>query len=205
MMKPSVRKLKMSAWVVIGLLATACASSNVLNVQYKLPALAAGPIPRNVVIAFEDARTNRDFLTPAARQELEGFLNVYALTISRPGQTPELKGAYPLGTLFSEILRYRLEDSGAKVMPPGAAADAEVQLALNQFQLDFGDRKWNASVAYEARLLKNGTLLSRQTISGSAERIMLMKKTDAEKVIGELVSDAINQLDLMALFKQAGL
>jgi hypothetical protein len=195
----------MSAWSVIGLLAAACASSNVLNVQYQLPALAAGPIPRNVVIAFEDARKNSDFFTPAARQELEGILNVYALTISKPGQTPELKGAYPLGPLFSEILRYRLEDSGAKVMPPGAAADAEVKLVLNQFRLDFDDRKWNASVAYDARLLKNGTLLSRQTISGSAERIMLMKKTDAEKVIGELVSDAINQLDLMALFKQAGL
>lgn len=205
MMRASVRKWKMSAWSVIGLLAAACASSNVLNVQYQLPALAAGPIPRNVVIAFEDARKNSDFFTPAARQELEGILNVYALTISKPGQTPELKGAYPLGPLFSEILRYRLEDSGAKVMPPGAAADAEVKLVLNQFRLDFDDRKWNASVAYDARLLKNGTLLSRQTISGSAERIMLMKKTDAEKVIGELVSDAINQLDLMALFKQAGL
>jgi hypothetical protein len=34
---------------------------------------------------------------------------------------------------------------------------------------------------------------------------MLLKRSDAEKVLGELVSDAINQMDLGALFKQAGL
>ena len=205
MMRQHSRKWRLSGGAVIALLAAACASSNVLNVQYKLPALAAGPIPRSVVIAFEDARKNSAFFTPSAREELEGFLNVYALTVSKPGQAAELKGAYPLGPLFTEILRYRLEDSGAKVMPPGSQADAELKLVLNQFQLDFGDRKWSASVAYEAQLLKNGTRLSMQAISGSAERVMLMKKADAEKVIGELVSDAINQLDLPALFKQAGL
>jgi hypothetical protein len=34
--------------------------------------------------------------------------------------------------------------------------------------------------------------------------MMWMKKADAEKVIGELVSDAVNQMDLASLFKQAG-
>jgi len=33
---------------------------------------------------------------------------------------------------------------------------------------------------------------------------MFMKKADAEKVLGELVSDGINQMDVSALFKQAG-
>jgi hypothetical protein len=205
MIKRSSLQWKLGVWMALGFLAAACASSNVLNVQYKLPALAAGPFPRSVVIAFEDARKSSVFFTPSARQELEGFLNVYALTVSKPGQATELKGAYPLGPLFSEILRYRLEDSGVKVMPPGTQADAELKLVLNQFQLDFGDRKWNASIAYEAQMLKNGALLSMQAINGSAERVMLMKKTDAEKVLGELVSDAINQLDLTSIFRQAGL
>lgn len=191
--------------LAIGILTGACASSNVMNVQYQLPALAGGPIPHSVVIVFEDARKNSAFLTQSAREELEGFSDVYALTVSRPGRGNELKGAYPLAPLFTEILRYRLEDSGVKVMPPGASADAELKLVLNEFQLDFGDRKWSASVAYEARLLKNGTLLSMQGVTGSAERVMFMKKADAEKVVGELVSDTINQMDLTGLFKRAGL
>jgi hypothetical protein len=191
--------------LAIGILTVACASSNVMNVQYQLPALAGGPIPRSVVIVFEDDRKSSAFLTRSAREELEGFSDVYALTVSRPGRGSELKGAYPLGPLFTEILRYRLEDSGVKVMPPGADADAELNLVLKEFQLDFGDRKWSASVAYETRLLKNGTLLSMQAVTGSAERVMFMKKADAEKVVGELVSDAINQMDLTGLFKRAGL
>jgi len=200
-----LQKWGYGAWVAFGILAAACASSNVMNVQYQLPALAGGPIPRSVVIVFEDARKNRAFLTPSAREELEGFSDVYALTVSKPGRGNELRGAYPLGPLFTEILRYRLEDSGVKVMPPGANADAELNVVLNEFQLDFGDRKWSASVAYEARLLKNGTLLSMQAVTGSAERVMFMKKADAEKVVGELVSDTINQMDLTGLFKRAGL
>ena len=200
-----LQKWGYGAWVAFGILAAACASSNVLNVQYQLPALAGGPIPRSVVIVFEDARKNRAFLTPSAREELEGFSDVYALTVSKPGRGNELRGAYPLGPLFTEILRYRLEDCGVKVMPPGANADAELNLVLNAFQLDFGDRKWSASVAYEARLLKNGVLLSMQAVTGSAERVMFMKRADAEKVVGELVSDTINQMDLTGLFKRAGL
>jgi len=191
--------------LAIGILTAACASSNVMNVQYQLPALAGGPIPRSVVIVFEDDRKSSAFLTRSAREELEGFSDVYALTVSRPGRGSELKGAYALGPLFTEILRYRLEDSGVKVVPSGANADAELNLVLKEFQLDFGDRKWSASVAYETRLLKNGTLLSMQAVKGNAERVMFMKKADAEKVIGELVSDAINQMDLTGLFKRAGL
>ena len=191
--------------LAIGILTAACASSNVMNVQYQLPALAGGPIQRSVVIVFEDDRKSSAFLTRSAREELEGFSDVYALTVSRPGRGSELKGAYALGPLFTEILRYRLEDSGVKVVPSGANADAELNLVLKEFQLDFGDRKWSASVAYETRLLKNGTLLSMQAVTGSAERVMFMKKADAEKVVGELVSDAINQMDLTGLFKRAGL
>jgi len=205
MMMHQLRKLGGVGLLAIGILTGACASSNVMNVQYQLPALAGGPIPHSVVIVFEDARKNSAFLTQSAREELEGFSDVYALTVSRPGRGNELKGAYPLAPLFTEILRYRLEDSGVKVMPPGASADAELKLVLNEFQLDFGDRKWSASVAYEARLLKNGTLLSMQGVTGSAERVMFMKKADAEKVVGELVSDTINQMDLTGLFKRAGL
>ena len=191
--------------LLVALLAAACATSNVLGVNYQLPARPGAPIPRSVVIVFEDARKDSAFLSPSAREELEGFTNVFALTVSKPGRSGELKGAYPLGPLFTEILRYRLEDSGVKVMPSGAGAEAQFTFVLNELQMDFGDRKWSARVAYEGQLLKNGSLLSQQAVMGSAERVMLMKKSDAEKVIGELVSDAINQMDLAALFKQAGL
>ena len=193
------------AAVMILALAAACASSNVLSVKYQLPPPAGETLARSVTIAFVDDRRADAFLTPSARNELEGFAGVYALTVTRPGGDGELKGAYPVDVLFKEVLRYRLENAGVKVVPPGTVADAELKLALKEFQLDFGDRKWGAAVAYTAQLFRNATMASQQTINGSAERTFLMGKSDADKVVGELVSDTINKLDVALLFKQAGL
>jgi len=186
-------------------LAAACASSNVLSVKYQLPPPAVESLARSVTIAFMDDRRSEAFLTPSARNELEGFSGVYALTVTRFGGSGELKGAYPVDMLFREVLRYRLESAGVKVVPPGTKADAELKLALKEFQLDFGDRKWSAAVAYNVQLLRNATMASQQTINGSAERTFLMGKSDADKVVGELVSDTINKLDVALLFKQAGM
>jgi hypothetical protein len=202
---PALRKPGMGCWIALGLLAAACAASNVLSVQYQLPARPLAPIPRLVTLEFQDGRKTDAFLTPMARDELEGFSNVYALTVSQHGGTKELKGAYELGPLFREILRVRLENAGLKVAAPGVKADAEFKFALKEFKLDFGDRKWAAVVAYDALLSKDGAMLAQQAVNGSAERVKVIGKTDAEKVLGELLSDAINQMDLTGLFKQAGL
>ncbi|MCK7514410.1 MAG: hypothetical protein MZV70_67265 [Desulfobacterales bacterium] len=54
------------------------------SVNYQLPAPAErDPSRRSVAIAFEDARKTGAFLSPSARDELEGFANVYALTVSK--------------------------------------------------------------------------------------------------------------------------
>lgn len=37
---------------------------------------------------------------------------------------------------------------------------------------------------------KNGALLSKQAVTGNAERVFFMKEADAEKVVGELVNGA---------------
>lgn len=202
---PRLQILGYGYWFAIGMLAAACAASNVLSVHYQLPARPSGPIPRSVTLAFQDGRKTDAFLTPMARQELENFSNVYALTVSQRGGSGELKGAYELAPLFREILRVRLENAGLRVVAAGAKADAEFKLGLKEFKLDFGDRKWTALIAYDAMLLKDGALLAQQAVTGNAERVKIIGKTDAEKMLGELLSDAINQMDLTALFKQAGL
>lgn len=194
-----------AAFMAILMLASACASSNVLNVKYRLPPqVGISPAP-TVTIAVADERKTDAFLTPSARNELEGFTGVYALTVTPPAGSDELKGAYTLDSLFKEILRHRMAAAGVKVAAPGSAADAEIKLVLKEFQLDYGDRKWNTTVAYRAQLFKNGAMLSEQTVNGSAERVFLSGKRDADRVVGELLSDAINKLDVALLFNQAGL
>lgn len=191
--------------ILVALLLAGCASTNVLSVNYQLPPRTGEALNRRVVLVFADERRNDSFLTPDARNELAEFAGAYALTVSQTGRGGELLGAYPLDGLFKEVFRHRLDTAGLKVAPAGAEADAEMRLGLKQFQLDFGNRKWTSVIDYEAQLIKNGSVLSRQTVNGSAERMMFVKKADAEKVISELVSDAVNKLDLGLLFKQAGL
>jgi uncharacterized lipoprotein YajG len=191
--------------MLVLVLAAACASSNVLNVRYQLPLPAGIPTTRTVTVAIVDERKSEAFLTASARNELAGFAGVYALTVTPAGGRGQLKGAYTLDSLFNEILRHRLESAGVKVAGPGAAADAEFRLTLSEFQLDFGDRKWTSTVAYRAQLTKNGAMLSQQSVTGSAERIFVTGKRDADRVVGDLLSDAVNKLDVALLFRQAGL
>lgn len=181
-----------------------CAASSVLGVNYRTPEPPAQRIQRTVVLEVEDARATSAFLTPMARDELEGFSNAFALTVSGPIGSGELRGAYELAPLFREILRARLETAGARVVASGAA-DARFKFVLKEFKLDFGDRKWSSRMSYEAMLLRDGAVLSRQTVNGSAERLKIMGRTEAEKLLSELLTDTVNEMNAAALFQQAGL
>jgi ABC-type uncharacterized transport system auxiliary subunit len=190
---------------LLAALAAGCASPAVLSVAYRLPPRPAERLSRVVTVEVADERPSKAFLSPSAATELEGFTNVYALAVSPYGGSGDLKGAYEVGPLFRELMRYRLENAGVTVAAAGAKADAQVKFVLREFRLDYGDRKWAVVTGYDALVLREGGLVARQAVNGSAERLRIMGKTDAEKVIGELVSDALNRLDVAALFKQAGL
>jgi len=60
-------------------------------------------------------------------------------------------------------------------------------------------------MGFEALLMRDGSILSRQSVNGSAERIKIVGKSEAEKLLSELMTDTVNQMDVGALFKQAGL
>jgi hypothetical protein len=204
MNRHSPRNLLAAACLAAACLA-ACASTGVLGIDYRLPAPPAQSIGRTVSLIFEDERASAAFLAPMARDELEGFANAFALTVSRPGGPGELKGAYELAPLFREILRVRLEAAGVRVAAPGATSDAQFTFVLKEFKLDFGDRKWSSRMGFDALLMRDGSLLSRQSVSGTAERVKIVGKTEAEKLLSELVTDSVNQMDVGTLFKQAGL
>lgn len=190
---------------LLAALAAACASPAVLSVAYRLPPRPLERLSRVVTVEVADERPNKAFLSPYAAAELEGFTNVYALVVSPYGGGEDLKGAYEVGPLFRQLIQYRLEHAGVTVAAADAKAEALVRFVLREFRLDYGDRKWSTFAGFEAQVLRAGGLAARQAVTGSAERLRVMGKTDAEKVISELVSDALNRLDVAALFKQAGL
>ncbi len=198
---------KIPSWAAVfaaAIVSFSCATGSVLNVTYQLPGSGAPLSLPEIGLAVEDARSERTLFTPRARQELEEVSEVFALTVAAPGRETELRGAFPLEPLFQEILRLRLEQAGIRIART-PVPQARLVLALQEFRLDFGDRRWTASIAFETRLERGATVASRQSVRGSAERMMLRRKVDAEKVLSEILTDAVNQLDLAGLLRQAGL
>jgi hypothetical protein len=57
----------------------------------------------------------------------------------------------------------------------------------------------------EVRLIRSGSTLSWQKVSGQAERLKLIGREQADQVAGEVFSDTMNQLDMTRLFQQANL
>ena len=78
-------------------------------------------------------------------------------------------------------------------------------IALERFLLDLVHRNWTVTMSYEARVIKNGKVLASQMISGEAERLRLVGRGDADKVMGEIFTDLVNRLDVARLFQQARL
>jgi hypothetical protein len=56
-------------------------------------------------------------------------------------------------------------------------------------------------MTYQANLLKQDRFVAGETITGSAERLRIAGSKEAEKVIGELITDVVNRLNLNTLFK----
>jgi hypothetical protein len=154
-------------------------------------------------LAVTDIRENKAFLSDTAKKSLMAFKDTYSLVVLKEDGSGNLLGIYDLDALVSEIFRQKLANSGVQVTESAESADYQLEIKLKEFRLDLANRKWVANMNYQAALIKNGSVRAMETISGSAERLKVMKKNDAEKVLSELLTDMANKLDLAALFQQA--
>ena len=202
MMRKHLPNLK-ALWMVSLLVPflTACGTKPILTVNYHLPAAADTLAGLETSVSFHDERSDRSFLSPNARQELEDFSGIFSLVVSRETDGENLVGAYRTPELIMEILSRRLNHAGMRVVPSNSTAFS-IELSLKEFYLDLVNRKWTVSMNYQIRLVRDGKLVTQQTVSGSAERARLSGQNDAEKVVGELVSDMINRIDVNMLAEQ---
>jgi len=95
-----------------------------------------------------------------------------------------------------------LENEGGHFITNPQKTDASLEIQLKEFKLDIVKRKWILRMSYQAGLSKNSGQVAKESVNGSAERLKVMGKSDAEKILGELVTDMVNKLDVAKLFKQ---
>jgi len=182
-----------------------CATVPELNVNYRLPPESEELKGKKVFFGFEDVRKSKDLIGEGAREAFKNFSGNISFSLAR-GDEPGFKmGVYDIPSLFREVFEKRLEYSGVEVVSDRTESEIEMVIVLKDFLLDLIDRKWTVTMAYEARVRKDGEVLASQMISGEAERLKLVGRGDADKVMGEIFTDLVNRLDVARLFQQARL
>jgi uncharacterized lipoprotein YajG len=183
-------------------LVSACASKPFLKVQYQLPSSSTALTGESISLAVSDRRNDDSFLSSNARKSIKKFNGTYSLVVLRDDGSGNLIGAYDLDSLLREIFRQRLKNEGLQVIAIADSADANLEIELKEFKLDIVDRKWVLRMSYQAGLSKKSGLIAKESVNGSAERLKVMGKSDAEKILGELVTDMVNKLDVAKLLQQ---
>jgi len=116
-----------------------------------------------------------------------------------------LIGAFDLTALFKEALKQRLVSEGVAVLDQATAEQPSIEIQIKEFILDRDGKNWKATLAYKAITRKAGRVLTSQTVSGGAERLKIVGTGDAEKLLGEIFSDMVNELDPVKLFNHPDL
>lgn len=198
------KQLVLTALVIVMTgLVSACASKPFLKVQYQLPSSSTALTGESISLAVSDRRNDDSFLSSNAKKSIKNFNDTYSLVVLHDDGSGNLIGAYDLDSLLREIFRQRLKNEGLQVIAIADSADANLEIELKEFKLDIVDRKWVLRMSYQAGLSKNGGQIAKESVNGSAERLKIMGKSDAEKILGELVSDMVNKLDVAKLLQQA--
>ena len=199
----SKRAVLAKAALILLFLAGACSSKPFLIVHYQLPSPSDALAGKEVRPIVSDLRENKAFLSEDAKKSIKQFNETYSLVAVNQDGSGNLLGIYEIDTLLSELFKQRLTNLGIRVPPPTNDSEYELEIKLQDFKLDIVGRKWIMNMSYQANLLKDGRLLGTESVSGSAERVKVMGKSDAEKLMGELMSDMVNKLEMAKLFQQA--
>lgn len=178
-----------------------CATIPHLQLTYRLPVEVKSLAGKKVFVIAEDVRKDKRTFGKGARQGFEKTSDEIALSIAKGKEQGIKKGIYQPSALLKEALESRLRNEGIEVTPESATSTG-ISVSLRSFLLDRMDRKWLVTIAYEARLMKDGKMLSSEVVSGEAERFELIGKEQAEVVLGEIFSEVVNRLDLDKLFQK---
>jgi hypothetical protein len=192
-----------SIWVIVAVVG-ACASKSYIDVKYRLPIASDDLKGKRVFLECRDIRSDKTIFGQNAKDDFKHFTGLFSLSVNQ-GQKPFVVGAFDLPSLFKEAFTRRLENSGLDVITQKEKTIPVLEIVIKEFRLDLVDRKWMAAIKYDARLLKGDLLLVTKTISGDAERVKIIGQGDAEKVLGEIFTEIVNQFNLGELLDQTSL
>lgn len=191
---PRIRAI--SIILVVAVLSSFCAAKNFLTVNYQLPTESVELKDTRVVLTVKDIREDTRIVTPSAQKALKNFTGHFALIVAQKNKEDRLVGAFSLSSMIREIFYQRLKNAGVQVVTEEDIGVPTVEIVLKEFKLDLANRKWFITMNYQANLIKQNRVVAGEKITGSAERLRVISGKNAEIIIGELVSDVVNRLNL---------
>jgi hypothetical protein len=196
---PPIRAI--SIILVVGVFSSFCASKNFLTVNYQLPTESVELQDRRVALRVKDIREDPRILTPSAKKALKNFTGNFTLIVAQENKKDRLVGAFSFSSMVREIFKHRLENAGVRIVAEEEIGVPIVEIVLQEFKLDLPNRSWVINMKYQANLIKQNRVVAGETITGSAERLRAISGKNAEIIIGELVSDVVNRLNLNEFLK----
>lgn len=201
-MLPIGRSIKAISLLLFVVMATSfCASKDFLIVNYQLPEEPEAPVEASASLVVKDSREDPAIVTKSAKMALKEFSGNFTLIVSQENKNDRLVGAFGLHSLIEQIFKHRLENAGIQVAPEEEKLDTVVEIILKTFKLDFVERRWVINISFQANLVRQNRFIAGETVTGSAERLRVAGQKNAEKLIGELITDVVNRLNLNELFK----
>jgi hypothetical protein len=205
-MKKTIQNvLLFSLVMLIGVLGAGCGTKSYINVNYRLPLSSYDLKGKKVFLEIKDMRSDKAVFGEKAKTKFKNFTGLFLFSLSKGEKKNYVIGAFDLPSLFETAFSRRLENMGIEILTEQKETEPVIEIDLQNFLLDLADRKWVAEISYEARLIKENRLLARETISGNAKRYKLLSQGDVEKVLGEIFTDLVNNLDFRKLFQEAGM
>lgn len=183
----------------IGMLTSFCASKNLLTVKYQLPPQPVQPKEIKVALQVKDMRENPNIATKSARLALKNFTENFVLIVAQENKNDKLAGAFGLSSMLKKIFKHRLENAGVVVTEEQDPSIPLVEIVLKEFTIDLPNRNWVITMNYQANLIEQNRVVAGETVTGSAERLRVIGSKDAEIVLGELVTEVANKLNLNEL------
>ncbi len=187
--------------LAVGVLSSFCASKHFLTVNYQLPTESVELKDTRVALTVKDIREDPGIVTQSAKKALKNFTGHFALIVAQENKDDKLVGAFSFSSMMREIFKHRLENAGVQVVTEEDIGAPVFEIVLKKFKLDLANRKWIIEMNYQANLIKENRVVAGEKITGSAERLRVVSGKNAEIIIGELVTDVVNRLNLNEFLK----